>query len=143
VGALEYPAVVRAALDACARTVTGSPAAATTARRKRAVFHNALEHAVELGLLPANPMDRISWTAPEVAQTVDRRVVASPAQAAALLAGVRAQGERGQHLEASSAACTTPRPPSKRSPPGGRLLPARRRVGADRPGRLAPRPGRA
>lgn len=33
-------------------------------------------------------------------ETVDRRVVASPAHARALLAAVRAQGTRGEHLEA-------------------------------------------
>jgi hypothetical protein len=77
-----------------------TPAASTTQRRKRAVFYNALGYAVEAGLLGANPVDRIQWKAPEVAETVDRRVVVSPAQARALLAGVRAQGARGRHLEA-------------------------------------------
>jgi hypothetical protein len=67
---------------------------------RRAVFYNALGYAVEQGLLGANPVDRIQWRAPEVAETVDRRVVASPAQAQLLLAAVRAQGPRGQHLEA-------------------------------------------
>src|SRR5258708_23116478 len=75
-------------------------AAATTQRRKRAVFYNALGCAVEVELLGANPVDRIQWKAPDVAETVDRRVVVSPAQARTLLAGVRAQGARGEHLEA-------------------------------------------
>jgi integrase len=100
VSALEDPAVVRAALAACSRTLGGAPAAATTQRRKRAVFHNAVGYAVEQGLLAANPIDRVQWKAPEVAQTVDRRVAVSPAQAVALLAAVRARGERGRHLEA-------------------------------------------
>ena len=100
VAALEDPAILRAVLGACARTCAGKPAAATTQRRKRAVFYNALGYAVEQGLLGANPVDRIQWKAPEVAETVDRRVVASPAQAQALLAAVRAQGPRGAHLEA-------------------------------------------
>jgi hypothetical protein len=56
-------------------------------RRKRAVFYNALGYAVELGLLDSNPIDRIQWKAPEVAQAVDRRVVATPTQVAALLDG--------------------------------------------------------
>ena len=98
--ALADPAAVRAVLAACARTLDGTPAAPATARRKRAVFHNALGYAVELGLLPANPAGKIQRTAAAVAETVDRRVVASPAQAAALLAAVRAQGHRGEHLEA-------------------------------------------
>ena len=100
VSALEDPAVIRGVLGACARTQAGKPAAATTQRRKRAVFYNALGYAVEEGLLAANPVDRIQWKAPDVAETVDRRVVASPGQARALLAGVRAQGPRGQHLVA-------------------------------------------
>src|SRR5215472_5004399 len=37
---------------------------------------------------------------PEVAETVDRRVVASPAQVKQLLAAVRSQGDRGAHLHA-------------------------------------------
>lgn len=87
--ALEDPATLRTVLGACARTCAGKPAA-TAQRRKRAVFYNALGYAVEQGRLAANPVDRIQWKAPEVAETVDRRVVASPAQAQALLAAVRA-----------------------------------------------------
>ncbi len=100
VAALEEPATVRAALNACARQLDGKPAAATTTRRKRAVFANAVGYAVELRLLPANPLDRIQWKAPAVAETVDRRSVANPAQAQALLKAVRAQGPRGEHMEA-------------------------------------------
>ena len=64
------------------------------------MFYNALGYAVELGRLPSNPIDRIQWTAPAVAQTVDRRVVVSPAQARKLLAAVRGLSDRGAHLEA-------------------------------------------
>jgi site-specific recombinase XerD len=100
VTALEDPATIRRALDACARTLAGKPAAATTQRRKRAVFHNAVSYAVELRHLDANPVDRIQRKAPAVAQTVDRRVVAGPAQVARLLAAVRGLSDRGRHLEA-------------------------------------------
>ena len=100
VTALEEAATIRLALDACARTLAGKPAAATTQRRKRAVFHNAVSYAVELRLLDANPVDRIGWKAPAVAQTVDRRVVAGPAQVTGLLAAVRGHSDRGEHLEA-------------------------------------------
>ena len=100
VAALEEAATIRLALDACARTLAGKPAAATTQRRKRAVFHNAVSYAVELRLLDANPVDRIEWKAPAVAQTVDRRVVAGPAQVTGLLAAVRGHSDRGEHLEA-------------------------------------------
>ena len=98
--ALEEAATIRLALDACARTLAGRPAAATTQRRKRAVFHNAVSYAVELRHLDANPVDRIGWKAPAVAQTVDRRVVAGPAQVTRLLAAVRGLSGRGEHLEA-------------------------------------------
>jgi integrase len=64
------------------------------------VFYNALGYAVERGHLPTNPVDRIQWTTPAVAQTVDRRVVVSPAQARDLLAAVRGLSGRGEHLEA-------------------------------------------
>jgi hypothetical protein len=49
------------------------------------VFDNALGYAVEFGLLGSNPVDRIQWTAPAVAASVDRRVVVSLAQAETLL----------------------------------------------------------
>jgi hypothetical protein len=48
--ALDDPATVRVALGACAKTLTGKPAAGSTQRRKRSVFYNALGYAVELGL---------------------------------------------------------------------------------------------
>ena len=100
VTALEEAATIRLALDACARTLAGKPAAATTQRRKRAVFRNAVSYAVELRLLDANPVDRIGWKAPAVAQTVDRRLVAGPVLVAGLLAAVRGHSDRGEHLEA-------------------------------------------
>jgi integrase len=100
VSALDDPATVRLALGACGKTLTGKAAAGSTQRRKRSVFYNALGYAVERGHLAANPVDRIQWTTPAVAQTVDRRVVVSPAQARKLLAAVRGLSERGAHLEA-------------------------------------------
>jgi integrase len=99
VGELEDTATVRLALAACARTLTGKAAAGSTQRRKRSVFYNALGYAVDQGHLPANPVDRIQWTTPAVAQSVDRRVV-SPIQARNLLAAVRGLSGRGAHLEA-------------------------------------------
>jgi integrase len=92
VSALRAAAVVRRVLDALAVKLDGSAAAVTTTYRKRAVFYNALGYAVDLDLLPANPIDRVQWKAPEVAVTVDRRVVASPDQVRRLLAAVARQG---------------------------------------------------
>jgi integrase len=100
VSALDDPATMRLALGACAKTLAGKPAAGSTQRRKRSVFYNALGYAVELGHLASNPVDRIQWTTHAVAQTVDRRVVVSPAQARKLLAAVRGLSDRGAHLEA-------------------------------------------
>lgn len=79
---------VRAALGACSRTLDGKPAAATTVQRKRAVLYNAIGYAVERDLLEYNPIDRIQWTTPAVAEEVDRRVVANTAQVEDLLAAV-------------------------------------------------------
>jgi integrase len=79
---------VRLALNACARKLDGLPAAATTTSRKRAVLYNALGYAVERDLLDYNPVDKVQWTAPDVAQRVDRRVVAGTAQVERLFAAV-------------------------------------------------------
>ena len=100
--ALEDTTTVRVALGACAKTLTGKAASGSMQRRKRSVFYNALGYAVEQGHLPSNPVDRIQWTTPAVAASVDRRVVVSPAQARSLLAAVRGLSERGAHLEAFS-----------------------------------------
>ena len=100
VAELEDTATVRVALGACGKTLAGKAAAGSTQRRKRSVFYNALGYAVEQGHLAADPVNRIQWTTPAVAASVDRRVVVSPAQARALLAAVRGLSGRGQRLEA-------------------------------------------
>lgn len=93
--------ITREALDACTQRLDGSPAAATTARRKRAVLYNALGWAVELGHITANPIDAVQWKTKHVADEVDRRVVASPEQVRQLLAAVTYVGRRtGEHLAA-------------------------------------------
>lgn len=84
----QRPHLTRLALSACFSKLDGTSAAATTGRRKRAVFYNALGHAVEQGHLSANPVDGIQWKAPKVAEEIDRRVVASPAQVRQLLIAV-------------------------------------------------------
>jgi integrase len=83
------PALIRRALDALAVTLDGRAAAAATITRKRAIFYSALQYAVELGLLSANPIDRVQWKTPRNTDAVDRRVVVNPDQARSLLAGVR------------------------------------------------------
>ena len=52
--------MVRQILDGLCIRLDGKPAAASTVYRKRAVFYNALDYAVEAGHLDANPIDRLS-----------------------------------------------------------------------------------
>jgi integrase len=85
---LADPALLRPALDVLALRMDGRPAAASTVSRKRAVFFNALEYAVELGHLPANPITAIKWRAPKLTEAVNPRVVINHAQARALLSAV-------------------------------------------------------
>ncbi len=147
---LEDTANVRLALGACAATLAGKPAAGSTQRRKRSVFYNALGYAVELGLLGSNPVDRIQWTAPAVAQSVDRRVVFSPAQAETLLTAAGRLGQRGEHLETFFAVLTTRRCARRRRSCSARPTCTCRRPGGDGsslrprlPGRARPGPTRA
>ena len=85
---LADPAVLRPALNALALRMDGKPAAPSTVSRKRAIFYNALEYAVELGHLPANPIPSIKWRAPKLSEAVNPRVVINHAQARALLDAV-------------------------------------------------------
>jgi integrase len=97
---LDSPETVRRVLDALCVRLDGKPAAASTVQRKRAIFYNALGYAVELGLLASNPVDRVQWKAPEVAQAIDRRVVANPVQVRALLNAMSALGNRARRVVA-------------------------------------------
>ncbi|XHM92833.1 hypothetical protein AB0761_21835 [Peterkaempfera sp. SMS 1(5)a] len=100
VAAVADSLTARRALNALTMRLDGKTAAASTMRRKRAIFHNALGYAVEAGHLADNPLHRVQWKVPDVAEVVEPEVVVSPEQAAALLAAVRSQGHRGRHLEA-------------------------------------------
>jgi integrase len=91
---------VRLALNACARRLDGKAAAATVVQRKRAVLYNALGFAVERGLLEFNPVDRIQWKAPAVAEQVCRRVVANTAQVEQVLAACPDVDRSGAQLVA-------------------------------------------
>ncbi|MCX4576819.1 site-specific integrase [Streptomyces sp. NBC_01571] len=92
---------VRAALDALTRKLDGTTASASTIRRKRAIFHNALGFAVDAGRLSQNPLPQVQWKAPEqVDEELDPASVPDPVQALALLDAVRAQSARGRRLVA-------------------------------------------
>jgi integrase len=92
--------VVRRLLDALARNLDGRPAAANTVVRRRAVLHAALAHAVEVGHLPANPLERVRWRRPRNGDAVELGVVVNHDQARRLLDAVAEQGPRGPHYVA-------------------------------------------
>ncbi|MEV4757306.1 site-specific integrase [Micromonospora sp. NPDC049559] len=97
--ALAEAAVVRPALDALGLRMDGRPAAASTTRRRRSVFYNVLQYAVELELLDFNPVDklRVRSTRRKVSGEVDRRVVVNVGQARELLTAVTYVGRRGRN----------------------------------------------
>ncbi|MFJ2818318.1 site-specific integrase [Streptomyces sp. NPDC087294] len=97
---LENPDLLRPTLDALSRLLDGTPAAENTTRRKVMVLSNFLRYTVdEKGLLPFNPLLRLDWTAPESDGEIDFRYVPAPTLARDLIAAVRRQGVRGEHLE--------------------------------------------
>ncbi|HEY5246849.1 MAG TPA: tyrosine-type recombinase/integrase [Dermatophilaceae bacterium] len=83
------PATVRRAMDAISVKLDGTAAAAPTAARRRAALFSALQYAVELELLPNNPLKQLKLRRPIVAEAIDRRVVVNHAQASRLLSAVR------------------------------------------------------
>ena len=98
VSALAEAAVARRMLDQATARLDGKNAAASTARRNRTILANAMDYAVELGLLETNPIRALKWRAPKVSSQVDRRTVVNPWQARALLEAVRAQQPSGPRL---------------------------------------------
>ncbi|MFD3940066.1 tyrosine-type recombinase/integrase [Streptomyces sp. NPDC058611] len=100
VSALSERVLARKALTACTKRLDGKTSAGSVIARKRAIFHQALGYAVEADLLAENPLHSLQWSAPEkVDEELDRACVPGPELAERLLAGVRAQGARGRHLE--------------------------------------------
>jgi integrase len=89
VASLRDARTVRGALNAISLKLDGTPASASTTARKRSAFYSALQYAVELDLLPTNPLDKIVWRPPLHTDVVDRRVVVNPEQARRLLRAVR------------------------------------------------------
>ncbi len=100
VSAMAEAAVARRALVQATGRLDGSNAAASTARRHRTILANAMDYAIELGLLHTNPIRALKWTAPKVSSQVDQRSVVNPRQARALLAAVQAQQPSGPRLVA-------------------------------------------
>jgi integrase len=101
---MEDEDLVETALTALALRLDGKAAAATVARRKRAVFFNVLD-AASTGkgrVLAANPLVTMKWKPPEAAERIDRRVVCNPRQARELLTTLSYVGgldrDRGRRL---------------------------------------------
>ncbi|MCK1812720.1 site-specific integrase [Streptomyces sp. XM4011] len=101
ISALTDPLVTRKALDGLKRRLDGTTAASISIRRKRAIFYNALEYAIEAGRLAENPIHKVKWSLPDpVDEVLDPATVPNPKLARELLSAVRAQGARGRRLHA-------------------------------------------
>jgi integrase len=100
IGDLSDTDVLRAVVTLLGQKLDGTTAAESVFARKRAVLHNALEFAVESGLLAVNPMAGRKFRRTQPTEQVDRRVVVNPSQAQALLDAVRDQGRHGDSLVA-------------------------------------------
>lgn len=92
--------LARSALDRISRKKDGTTAAASTAQRKRMTLNNAMEYAVEIGLLKANPLKNVKWTKPKTVSGVDPQVVINTDQARRFLGAVRKHGKLGERMEA-------------------------------------------
>jgi integrase len=102
VSALGDLTIIKRALAALGLKQDGTKAAASTVARKRAVFHNFLEYAVELKCLKANPVQEAkkSKRAPKTVETVDPEVLPDRRRAEALLAAVGNLPNSGKRLKA-------------------------------------------
>jgi integrase len=99
---LADPDVMLDVLDAIASRLDGTPAAANTVARKRAVLSNVLDYGVGRGL-DANPLPLAAkmWTSPRTTEgAVDPRVVVNRRQAEELLTAVSYQKRVGPRLVA-------------------------------------------
>ncbi|MGH3380743.1 MAG: tyrosine-type recombinase/integrase [Actinoallomurus sp.] len=90
----------RALLDRISKKQDGMPAAASTATRKRMTINNLIQYAIEVNVLPSNPLHKVKWSRPRTLRSVDPRAVINSDQARRLLTAVRAHSERGQRMVA-------------------------------------------
>jgi integrase len=99
---LAAPGVARKVLEAATSRLDGQRAAPDTVRKHRMLLSNAMDYAVELELLDANPIKAIKWRLATTSTTreVDRRSVINHRQARALLRAVKAQEPSGPRLVA-------------------------------------------
>ncbi|MQA62359.1 MAG: hypothetical protein GEU86_12865 [Actinophytocola sp.] len=94
----------RALHEAVVSRVDGAPLARSVARQRRMILNNALNHAVETGVLAENPVPSIKWTAPKPSRAIDSRRVANPVQARTILLSVKDVKRSGPRLYACYAA---------------------------------------
>ncbi len=92
--------VIRSVLSSLATKLDGSRASGRTAVWRRSVLSTALNYAVELKLLPVNPVPSARWSAPRATEAVDRRSVVNPSKARALLAAVAELPRSGGRMAA-------------------------------------------
>lgn len=97
-------ATVRQVLTALETKLDGKAVAASSVRRNRAILHNALQYAIELGILDANPIDAVKVASIKTARAIDKRCVLNRTQAAALLDWVKNRPRGGVRLHAFFAA---------------------------------------
>lgn len=95
------PEVLRSVLGMIEKRLDGKQAATDTIRLRRTTLKSALDYAVERKLLTANPMEEIKTKKRRTTlRQVDRRSVANPMQARALLEAVANTGKSGPPLVA-------------------------------------------
>jgi hypothetical protein len=92
--------VAERALTAIRHLVSGGTVAPNTERRRCSIFHEALKYGVKHKYLAADPMPELDWKLPKNQTAIDRRQVANPDQARALLAAVRTAHPAGPSLVA-------------------------------------------
>jgi len=92
--------VMRSLLGALSLKLNGTRASRRTAAWRRSILSTALNYAVEEKLLSANPVGTIRSKVPKVVEAVDRRSVANPTQARALLASVSQMPRSGKRMVA-------------------------------------------
>jgi hypothetical protein len=108
VSALAGPVTARRMLDHATGTVDGKIAAASTGRRHRTILANAMDDAIERGLLETNPVGALKWTAPKVSGQVDREASSTPTRRGRYSMPSEPSSPGGPGSSPSSQSCTTP-----------------------------------
>jgi site-specific recombinase XerD len=91
---------MRPRLTRLSTKLDGSRASARTAAWRRSVLSTALNYAMEQQFLESNPVGAVKWTSQKTVEAVDRRSVANPSQARALLAAVAKMPRSGKRMVA-------------------------------------------